>query len=320
MMNDKIKILVCEPMATEGIELLKSQHNFEVHVDLGLGHHDLINKINSYQAILVRSQTRVDQALIKAGKELKLIGRLGVGLDNIDVAFAKTCGIAVLNTPSANSTSTAELAMALMLALARKIPSAHQHVCEGMWQRNIFKGVELCHKTLGIIGFGNVGQKLASRAKSFEMKVMAYDPIIDPMVFKQQEVYRATLDQLFLQADFISLHCLLNDDTKEIINQENLAKMKQGVMLINTARGELIDQNHLLQALKLGQVAGAALDVYPKEPPPITDPLFQHENLILTPHIGASTKEAQVRVSTSLAELTIDFFAKVMSKADQVCV
>lgn len=295
-------------MADEGLLLLKKQPNFDVQVCLNLSAQELLNTIPTFDALLVRSQTKVDAELLQAGGSLRLVGRAGVGIDNIDIEHAKAHHIAVINTPSGNSISAAELAFGLMLSLARKLPFAHNHVQKGLWDRGSFKGVELFQKTLSIIGFGNVGQQLAKRAVAFDMKVMAYDPVITPNKV-MPGIGTVNIQEAFREGDFISLHCPLNDSTKGIINHQNIALMKKGVMLINTARGELIDDEALLVGLDEGRISFAALDVFRKEPPSPKDPLLHHPKIMLTPHLGASTSEAQQRVSYQLALDTIAFFA-----------
>jgi len=313
MSQKNLSILVTEPLATEGLAILKSIPQFAVDVCLNLKEADLIQKIADYDALLVRSQTSVNSKVIEAGTKLKLIGRAGVGLDNVDIHSAKAKNIAVINTPFGNSISTAELAFGLMLSCARKIPFAYHHMREHKWQRNLFIGVELYQKNLGIIGFGNVGRELATRARAFSMRVMAFDPLVNDSVFKELNCESVSIEHLLAESDFISLHCGLNEKTKNIINEKTIAKMKRGCMLINTARGELVDNNALLTALHDKHIARAALDVYRHEPPLADDPLINHPDIITTPHLGASTHEAQIRVSTLLAEYTIDFFSGKLS-------
>lgn len=308
MTKQNFAVLVCEPMASEGLLLLRDQPYLTVDVVQNLTHDELLKKIPHYDCLLVRSQTKVDRAIITAGKKLKLIGRAGVGIDNIDIGSAKEGNIAVINTPSGNSISAAELAFSLMMCLARKIPDANEHVRRGLWERKKFQGIELYKKTLGIIGFGNVGQNLASRAKAFSMNVIAHDPLVKSEIFADHGVEHWPLEKLFQACDFLSLHCALSDQTKKLINQANIKKMKPGIMLINTARGELIDEQALIDGINIGQIACAALDVFCTEPPDKNDPLLKHPKIILTPHVGASTEEAQLRVSTLLAEQTIAFF------------
>lgn len=309
MDEKKLKVLVCEPLGEEGLMILKNHANFDVDVVFNLKNDELKGCISAYDALLVRSQTQVTSELINLGRNLKLIGRAGVGIDNIDIASAKKSGIAVINTPSGNSISTAEFAFALMMSLARNIPFAHKHVEEGLWQRGKFIGRELCSKTLGIIGFGNVGRELSKRAKAFAMNVIAFDPMVDDDIFNSYGVKKTDLERLLMEGDFVSLHCGLNEKTHKIINRENLQIMKEQSMIINTARGELIDNEALLNALDAGSIRAAALDVYASEPPKANDPLLRHPKIITTPHLGASTEEAQKRVATLLAEQTIGFFS-----------
>jgi len=302
------RILVCESLGAEGLALLKNHPTFVVDVALGLSKAELLGQIPSYDCLLVRSQTLVDKEIINAGKNLKLIGRAGVGVNNIDTQCAKEHKIAVINTPSGNSISTAELAFALMLSLAREIPNARQHVQAGLWSRAEFVGRELAYKKLGIIGFGNVGRLLALRAKAFSMQIAAFDPLVEKSLMADFSAEKLDLPELLAQSDIISLHCGLNAHTQNIINQDSIALMKPGMMLINTARGELIEEKALLSALEQGKISKAALDVYVQEPPPKNSLLINHPKIIATPHLGASTQEAQKRVATLLAEQTISFF------------
>lgn len=309
MKTSIFSILVTEALSDEGLALLTSRPELQINCKLDLSKENLLQEIGNYDALLVRSQTKVDRFVLMAGTKLKLVGRAGVGIDNIDVSSAKECGIAVINTPTGNSVSAAELAFALIMSAARKIPQAHAHMRQGEWQRKNFIGTELCGKTLGLIGFGNVGQLLARRAQAFDMRVIAYDPFVSDDKFRSFNLNGTTmLDEIFRKSDFLSLHCGLDDKTRNIVNVNSLAQMKKGAILINAARGELIDENALLDALNRGHLACAALDVFAKEPPDPADPLLNHPKTITTPHIGASTKEAQLRVSTLLAEQTIAFF------------
>jgi D-3-phosphoglycerate dehydrogenase len=249
----------------------------------------------------------VDADIIRAGKKLRLIGRGGVGIDNIDSICAKEHNISVINTPTANSISTAEFTFALMLSLARSIPHAHEHVQKGQWLRSNFTGSELAYKNLGIIGFGNIGRLLAVRAQAFAMHVCAYDPLVDASLMAEHRVQKLELPELLAKSDIISLHCGLNNHTRGLINDKTIELMKSGLMLINAARGELIDDEALIRALNKGRISKAALDVYHKEPP-INNGLIGHPKIITTPHLGASTQEAQQRVAILLAEQTIKFF------------
>ncbi len=306
-----LTILVCEPLGEQGLAILKQHTNFKVDINLALSKAELIQKIPHYDCLLVRSQTEVDSAVIFAGTKLKLIGRAGVGTDNIDLDAARERNIAVINTPSGNSLSTAEYTFALILSAARNIPAAHQHLLAGLWSRAQFKGFELAGKTLGIVGLGNVGRLLAERARAFQMQVVAFDPVLGQSVFSDLQVKSLSLEDLLKSSDIVSLHCGLNPHTKHLINDKNIALMKKNAWLINAARGELIEPNALIKALDQGHLAGAAMDVFATEPPSKNDPLVHHPKILATPHLAASTDEAQTRVSTLLAEQTIGFFTGV---------
>lgn len=303
-----IHVLVPEPLGEDGLALLREHPQFNIEVVLGLSKAQLLDKIAHADALLVRSQTDVDRELIRAGKNLKLIGRAGVGTDNIDLNAAKENNIVVINTPSGNSLSTAEYTFALILSLARQIPAAQQHLLAGLWQRSKFKGFELAGKTLGIVGLGNVGRIVAERAKAFQMKVIAFDPVLDEQIFSDLGIKKCSLEEMLSLSDIVTLHCGLNAHTKYLINGTTIAQMKKGAFIINAARGELIEPVALIHALDEGYLAGAAIDVYAVEPPPKDDTLLHHPKIIATPHLAASTDEAQRRVSTLLAEQCTVFF------------
>lgn len=303
-----ISILVCEPLSNEGLTILK-QANFKIDVCLNLDKKALCEKIPDYHCLLVRSQTKVDGEVIEHGKNLKLIGRAGVGINNIDVEAARKRGISVINTPSGNSISTAEFAFGLLLALARKIAFAQKSLKSGMWERKSFVGTELFGKNLGIIGFGNVGRLVSQRARAFGMRVIGFDPLVDRSIFTEYGAEKRQLDEILAEADFLTLHCGLNEHTEELINHETINKMKPGVAIINAARGELINAQDMLEGLARAHISCAALDVFAKEPPAHNDPLLHHDRILVTPHLGASTEEAQTRVSTLLAEQTVAFFS-----------
>jgi D-3-phosphoglycerate dehydrogenase len=304
------RILICEPLGQEGLSILNGHADFSVDVMLDLKADELRNRIADYDALLVRSQTKVNSEIINAGRNLKLIGRAGVGTDNIDLACAEKNGVAVINTPTGNSISTAEFAFALLINLARNVSFAHKSLASGQWLRSKYAGMEICHKTLGIIGFGNVGRQLSLRAKAFNMNVVAFDPVVENEVMNEFGAKKLELFEVLGGSDFISLHCGLNSHTKQFINKDSVAKIKKGAMLINTARGELVDSKALLEALDSGHLAAAAIDVFSVEPPEMSEPLFKHPQVLFTPHLGASTKEAQTRVASLLAEHTIAFFTK----------
>lgn len=296
-----MKILVADPISDKGIELLKSNPAFQVDKKVGLKEAELCAIIGDYDALIVRSQTKVTRKVIEATKRLKLIGRAGVGVDNVDVDAATQRGIIVMNTPGGNTISTAEHAFALMLALARRIPQAHASMKAGQWDRKSFEGTELRGKTLGIIGMGRIGSEVAKRAIAFGMRVLAHDPFLSPTRAKTLQVEMVELDRLYKESDFITLHVPVTDQTRGMINKDAIARMKKGVRIINCARGDIIVQADLFEALKSGKVAGAALDVYEKEPP-VNLPFRELENVVLTPHLGASTREAQESCGTEIAE------------------
>jgi D-3-phosphoglycerate dehydrogenase len=297
--TSRYKVLVSDPVSEEGVSLLREIADVDERP--GLSPQELVKIIGQYDALLVRSGTQVTADVISAGKRLKVIGRAGVGVDNIDVAKATEGGILVVNAPEGNTISAAEHAMALMLALARNIPRASASVRENLWQRNKFLGVELYKKKLGIIGLGRIGSEVAKRARSFGMQILAYDPYISTEQVEKLGVTTATLDEIYEQADFITLHVPKTSSTNHMLGKAELAKMKEGVRIINCARGGLIDEKSLYEAIIGGKVGGAALDVFEGEPPK-DNPLLQLDKVIGTPHLGASTQEAQVNVAVQVAE------------------
>lgn len=302
---DLKKVLVSDPLAEEGINILNEVA--EVDVKTGLSHEELLAIIGNYDALLVRSGTQVEADIIAAGKKLKVIGRAGVGVDNIDVAKATELGILVINAPGGNTISAAEHTMAMMMTLTRNITGACGSLRCGEWKRSKFVGVELYRKKLGVIGFGRIGQEVAVRARSFGMDILAYDPYIPNEHIEKMGYTPVTLDQLFTNADIITIHAPKTSDTKYLINEDVLAKMKEGVRIINVARGGLIDEKALYDAIVKGKVAGAALDVFEHEPPE-DSPLLQLEEVVCTPHLGASTAEAQIKVAVQVAEQFVRLF------------
>lgn len=294
-----MKVLIADPIAKEGIEALKSEA--EVDIKLGLKPEELRDIVSSYEALVVRSETRVTADIIRAGEKLQVIARAGVGLDNIDVDAATRRGIVVVNAPTGNTIAAAEHTMALMLALARHIPQANTMLKSGVWKRSDYIGVELKNKTLGIVGLGNVGSEVARRAQAFAMRLIGYDPFVSPDYARNLGVELVPFEQLLKESDFITLHLPLTSETKRLIGAKELNKMKPTVRIINCARGELIDEEALFNAVEAGRVAGAALDVFAKEP--VTDSiLFKSDKIIVTPHLGASTTEAQASVALEVAE------------------
>ena len=293
------KVLITDNVAAEGIDLLKN--SLPVDVKRGLSPDELIAAIPEYDALVVRSQTRVTRDVVEAGSRLQVIARAGIGVDNIDLEAATARGIAVVNAPAGNTVAAAEHTIALMLAMARNVPQAHLSMKEGQWRRGAFMGIELRNKTLGIIGLGRVGSEVARRAASFGMRLVAYDPFVAPDFAARLGASVTSLDEVLAQADFITLHTPLTPGTTNLISAPQLAMMKPGARLINVARGELVDDDAVLDALESGQLAGAALDVFNEEPPGDL-PLLKHPNLVATPHLGASTQEAQREVAIEAAE------------------
>ncbi|MBI5285006.1 MAG: phosphoglycerate dehydrogenase [Chloroflexi bacterium] len=295
------KILVADPIAQDGIDILK--HEAEVHVRTGMSPAELISVIPEYHALVVRSETRVTAEVFAAGKRLQAVGRAGVGVDNIDLNAATERGVIVVNAPLGNTISAAEHAIGLMLALARHIPEANASLKAGEWKRSKFIGVELRGKTLGVIGLGQVGSEVARRGKGLDMNVVANDPFVSPERAAMLGVELApSLEYVLARADFLSLHTVLTAQTKHLIGEKELSKAKPSLRLINTARGDLIDMDALVAAVNGGKIAGAAIDVFPKEPPDMASAVLHHDRIIVTPHLGASTAEAQERVAVDVAE------------------
>lgn len=294
------KVLISDELSPAAVAIFQ-RNGIETDVKIGLSKEELAKIIGGYDGLAVRSATKATAPLIAAANRLKVIGRAGIGVDNIDVKAATQRGIIVMNTPFGNSVTTAEHAISLMLALARQIPAADRSTQAGKWEKSRFVGVELCGKTLGVIGCGNVGAIVADRAIGLKMNVIAYDPFLSEERALQIGVEKVELAQLLRRADFISLHTPLTDKTRNILSAEALATCRKGVRIINCARGGLLDEAALADALRSGQVAGAALDVFETEPAK-ENPLFGVEGVICTPHLGASTTEAQEKVALQVAE------------------
>ena len=294
-MSERPRVLVREPIAAAGLELLKSR--FDVVED---GESDLAEIIGDFDALVIRSATTVDAQLLERATRLKVVGRAGVGVDNVDVDAATRRGIVVANAPEATAVSAAEHAVALMLALSRNLPQAHAALKAGRWERNRFAGAELAGKTLGVLGLGRIGREVARRALALGMRVVAYDPFVAGERFRELGVEPAALDDVYVAADVITLHLPLTDETRGLIGREALARMRDGVRIVNAARGELVDEDALLEALRSGKVAGAALDVFATEP--YAGPLLDVEQVVVTPHLAGSTSEAQDRAGVMIAE------------------
>ncbi|MDP8994919.1 MAG: phosphoglycerate dehydrogenase, partial [Pseudomonadota bacterium] len=302
------KVLISDPMDASAAEIFRA-NGVGVDEKPGLSKEELKAVIGDYDGLAIRSATKVTAELLDAAARLKVIGRAGIGVDNVDVAAATTRGIVVMNTPFGNSITTAEHAIALMFALARDLPAADASTQAGRWEKNRFMGVELTNKTLGLIGAGNIGSIVAERALGLRMKVIAYDPFLTAERAIDLGVEKVGLDELLARADFITLHTPLTDQTRNILSRDNLARTKAGVRIINCARGGLIDEAALKEALESGHVAGAALDVFVEEPAR-DNPLFGTPGLVATPHLGASTTEAQVNVAIQVAEQMSEFLTR----------
>ena len=302
-----MKILISDNLSSHGIEILRGHPEFEVDVKVGLPPEELKSIIGSYQALIVRSETKVTADILSAADNLKVIGRAGTGVDNIDVPVATKKGIVVMNAAAGNSVTTAEHTISLLMSLARKIPQAHAKLKAGKWDKKSFMGVELAGKTLGVIGLGNIGKIVASRAIGLTMKVIAYDPFITKEIASKAGIELASLDEVLMQADFVTVHTPMTEETRGIIGEAAFAKMKNGVRIVNCARGGLVDEDALFQAIKSGKVAGAALDVFVKEPVPTDHPLLTLDEVVVTPHLGASTNEAQDSVAVTIAEAVSNY-------------
>lgn len=303
-MNNQFHILAADGIANEGIELLKK--NFDVEVRDKISHEELLEIIPQFDALIVRSASKVTADVLERGKNLKIIGRAGVGVDNIDIQGATERGIIVINSPDGNTIAATEHTFAMMLAVSRNIPQANQTMHAGKWDRKKFVGVELRNKTLAIIGFGKIGAGVAKRAQSFDMDVIAYDPFVSEERAKNLGVTLLELDELFRRADFITVHMPLTNKTKDMIALAQMKMMKPTVRLINCARGGIINEKDLVTALTEKIIAGAAVDVFESEPLAEDSPLRTLPNIILTPHLGASTIEAQIGVSVDVAKGIID--------------
>ncbi|MGV3771738.1 MAG: phosphoglycerate dehydrogenase [Verrucomicrobiales bacterium] len=303
-----MNVLICDPISPKGIALFQQRPEFTVKVlDKRLSEAELIPIISEVEAMVVRSETKISRNVIAAAPKLKVVGRAGVGVDNVDVEAATQRGIVVMNTPGGNTISTAELTFSMLMSLARKIPQANMSMKGGEWNRKAFSGVELYNKTLAILGMGRIGTEVAKRAIAFGMKVLAYDPYLSHARAKEMQVELLELDEIFPRADFITVHMPMTDETKNMINKNTLSKMKKGVRLLNCARGGIINETDLVEAIKAGHVAGAALDVYEVEPLPKDHPLRELPQVIMTPHLGASTDEAQENVGIEVAEAITDY-------------
>ena len=299
-----MKILVAEPLAEAGVKLLRGQAGWDVIVS---NPKEYVQHLADAEALLVRSAVTVNAGVLQQAPKLRVIGRAGVGVDNVDLPAATAAGVLVMNTPGGNAVSVAEQTLALMLSLARFIPQASASTKSGKWEKKKFLGTELREKTLGIIGLGSIGREVVKRARAFEMRILAFDPYVNSQTAQDVGVELVELDTLYAQSDYITLHTALTPESQRMLSHEAFAKMKKGVRIINCARGELIDQPALTAAIRSGQAGGAALDVFEKEPPAAGDPLLGLENVVATPHIGGSTEEAQEIVGVRIAEQIVEY-------------
>ncbi|MCS6836933.1 MAG: hypothetical protein NZ750_13065 [Anaerolineae bacterium] len=310
-------VLIPDALDQVAVDVLTKAEGLRVSYPGKLSQEQLIAQASDAHALMIRSGVKVTREVFQAAPHLKIVARAGVGVDNVDLTAATEHKVIVVNTPGGNTVSTAEFTMGLMLALARFIPQGDASLKAGKWDRKNFVGVELRGKTLGLVGFGRIGRAVAKRALAFEMTVIAYDPYVSAESAQADGVEKVELADLYARADFISLHALINNDTHHMINAASIAQMKDGVRIINAARGALIDDHDLAEAIKSGKVAGAALDVYEEEPPPADHPLVGLPNVIDTPHLAASTTDAQVTVAVEAAELIVDYLLR--GKLANVC-
>ncbi|HXN85744.1 MAG TPA: phosphoglycerate dehydrogenase [Candidatus Binataceae bacterium] len=307
MPQTKFRVLLSDSLSPQGVEILKRHPELQIDIKTGLKPAELADIIAPYDALMIRSSTTVTREIIDRADSLKVIGRAGVGVDNVDLEAATRRGIVVMNSPHGNSVTTAEHAISMMMAMARKIPAANAALKAGKWDRASFTGAEVCGKTLGVVGLGNIGRIVADRAQGLKMKVIGFDPILTGEAAGKLGIELVGLEEIFRRADFITVHTPLTDDTRGLIGRAAFAKMKKGVRVINCARGGIIDEAALAEAITSGKCAGAALDVFVEEPPSSDNPLLKLDAVVVTPHLGAATEEAQVQVAVDIAKQVADF-------------
>jgi D-3-phosphoglycerate dehydrogenase len=301
-----MRVLVSDNLGEIGIQMFQEAEGIDVDVKTGLPPEELKAIIGDYDALVIRSATKVTEDLLEAGKKLKVVGRAGIGLDNVDIPAATKRGVVVMNTPGGNVVTTAEHTISMMLSLTRNIPQGTATLKEGLWEKKKLQGREIFNKVLGVIGYGKIGSIVADRARGLKMRVVIYDPFVTPEQIEKTGFEAVTLEELYKQADYITIHVPKLKNTQGMINKEAFDQMKTGVMLVNCARGGIINEADLYDAIEAGKVAGAALDVFETEPP-TDNPLLTLDRLICTPHLGASTKEAQTNVAVAVAEQIIDY-------------
>ncbi len=302
-----MKVLISDNLGETGIQMFQAEKGIDVDVKTGLAPEELKKIIGEYDALVIRSATKVTADILEAATKLKVVGRAGIGLDNVDVPAATKKGVVVMNTPGGNVVTTAEHTIAMMMALTRHIPQATASMKAGKWEKKKFMGREIMNKTLGVIGFGKIGSIVADRAKGLKMRVIVYDPIVQSSVIEKKGFECVSLETLYKESDYITVHVPKGKTTLGLVNKQAFDMMKNGVMIINCARGGIVDEKDLYDALISGKVAGAALDVFSTEPPPADFPLLNLDNVIFTPHLGASTYEAQTNVAEAIAAQIIDF-------------
>jgi D-3-phosphoglycerate dehydrogenase len=301
-----MKVLVSDPLSEVGIKIFQETPGIDVHVDTGLSPEELKETVGQYDGLVIRSATKVTKEILEAADNLKVIGRAGIGLDNVDIPAASKRGIVVMNTPEGNTITTAEHTIAMMLALSRNIPQATASLKEGKWEKKKLKGQEVFNKTLGLIGIGHIGRIVADRARGMKMRVIVFDPYMKPETVEKLDFEPVSFEELLQRADYITVHTPKTDETANMINSEAISKMKKGAMVINCARGGIVNENDLYEAVKSGYLRGAALDVFETEPPGTID-LMSLPNFICTPHLGASTTEAQDNVAEHVAEQIVAY-------------
>jgi D-3-phosphoglycerate dehydrogenase / 2-oxoglutarate reductase len=304
------KVLVSDKLSDAGLQILKAAQGIVVDYKPGLSEDELAAAIGEYDGLVIRSGSKVTAKVIAKADNLRVIGRAGIGVDNVDVPAASRKGIVVMNTPTGNAVTTAEHALSLLLSLARKIPQATASMRSGKWEKTKFEGKEIAGKTLGIVGMGNIGRIVADRAQGLKLKVIAFDPVLNAEKAASLGIELVSIEQLITRSDLVTIHAPLTPETKDLFNKDAFAKMKKGVLLVNAARGGIVNELDLAEAIKEGKIAGAALDVFEQEPVNPDHPLLKLDNVICTPHLGASTAEAQERVALEIAEQVVDYLTK----------
>lgn len=306
-MSEKYKVLIADNLSPEGVEILEKSGIIEVDYRKKTERSELLDIIGNYDGLIIRSATKVNEEVIAKAGKLKVVIRAGVGVDNVDIPACSQKGIVVMNAPAGNSVSTAEQAIALMFAVARKTPQANESMHEKKWEKSKFSGVQLTGKTLGVIGLGRIGKEVVKRGKGLQMKVLGFDPFIPRENLEYLQIELPSLEDLLSAADFISIHTPLTAETKGLVSKDNLSRLKDGVYLINAARGGIYEEDAILAGLESGKIAGAGLDVFAQEPPPETMPLYGNERVVMTPHLGASTDEAQLEVARETAGSMVEY-------------